>query len=366
MKILVTSDEPWCEVWHTQLHYANQLSNYFKVIYLNPPTTWKFSKLFTWSLNPKQINNNLTVIEYVNYLPAFLGKLALFINDRMNGYRAQNASGDKTGHFDIVWRFDPMRSFYLFPSNKEIKYIYHVVDPYAGKMLDENLAKSADAVIVTSPKFYQHYNQLNNNVLLVKQGVDTAFYEHRRKQQYASAFNDRVLLLGTLSDDIDWLFLDWLVKEHHFKFLFIGPFQIKNEKWRDLIAGHERTGMFKLLGPKSPEDFAPYLFAAKVGVICYDAGSNPVNNLRSPLKVITYLAAFKPVITNIDCEIPDLLNKGIFFTEDRNRFASWIDDAMSGKLTIDEFQIKNYLQSVSYTGLIDLILKSVGHQLKAK
>jgi len=366
MKILVTSDEPWCDVWHTQLHYANQLSKYFQITYLNPPTSWKIGKLFKWNLQPNRINNNLVVIDYINYLPAFLGKLALFFNDRLNGYRASFAYGNRKGQFNIVWRFDPMRSLYLFSHGKNIKYIYHVVDPYAGKMLDDKLAASADAVVVTSPKFYDHYKQLNPNVLLIKQGLDIAFFEYHRQQHLDTKYGDRVLLVGTLSDDIDWLLLDWLVSEHQFKFLFIGPYQIRNEKWKNLIDIHEHSGMFKLLGPKAPAQFAPYLFSAKAGVICYDFGSNPVNNLRSPLKVITYLAAYKPVITNIDCEIPELNGKGIFFTEDRNQFATWLNEAMADKLALDQFKINSYLQSVSYIGLIEQILKSVGYQIPVK
>src|SRR5689334_948159 len=82
--IFITSDEPWSDIWHTQLHYGYQLSKRCKVIYIDPPKPWKFLNLFDYSLLVKKVNENLTVIRYKNVIPSFLGHLALFINDFIN------------------------------------------------------------------------------------------------------------------------------------------------------------------------------------------------------------------------------------------------------------------------------------------
>src|SRR6187549_1338554 len=84
--IIVTSDEPWCDIWHTQLHYAFQLSKRTKVIFLGPPDPWKPGNLFKLKQNHYPVNSNLEVVTYHNFIPAKFGKISLWINDRINGW----------------------------------------------------------------------------------------------------------------------------------------------------------------------------------------------------------------------------------------------------------------------------------------
>ena len=43
--VVVTSDEPWSDVWHTQIHYAAQLSRLYNVVFLGPPNKWSIRNL---------------------------------------------------------------------------------------------------------------------------------------------------------------------------------------------------------------------------------------------------------------------------------------------------------------------------------
>jgi glycosyltransferase involved in cell wall biosynthesis len=356
----VTSDEPWSDVWHTQLHYTFQLSGENKVYFLQPPTGWRFSNLFRFTFRRQTRESSITLVQYINYLPAVLGLVSVYINDKLNQLRFIFNLSAKEKKNLLIWHFDPMRSCYFFSGKKEIKHIYHVVDPYAGTMLDAKLASSADLVVVTSPKFLNHYRELNVNVLHVRQGADISFFQSGLDQyRERKSTDERVLLIGTLSNELDLDLLGMLAEKHGYKFLFIGPDKFTSAEIRNRFTQLVSKGSFTWLGQMAPAAFLPYLVAGKAGVIAYDHHNRPVNNLRSPLKVITYLAAGKPVITNIDCEIPELLGKGIYFAGDHKTFIDLLGKVYRNELPFDTAAVSAYLESVSYKKLIADILAAL-------
>jgi hypothetical protein len=180
--IVVTSDEPWCDVWHTQLHYAYQLSLRTTVFYLGPPEPWRPSRLFTPHLNPKKITENLIVLSYFNLLPASIGFFALLINDLFTAILLKKYSRKKNLHRtpDIVWHFDSHRGYRLYRNKNAVRHIYHVIDPVAGLRLDNRLAASSDLVVVTSPRFTDYYQKLNKNVVQIGQGIDVRTHGERQ------------------------------------------------------------------------------------------------------------------------------------------------------------------------------------------
>src|SRR5690349_19256500 len=109
-KIIITSDEEWSDVWHTQLHYAYQLSRYFDILYLEPPGNWNIRNLFYWKKTARRIFPGLILLRYHNFLPSFLGFPAFWINDRINQQnisRTINYNSEKDNL--IIWHFDPFR-----------------------------------------------------------------------------------------------------------------------------------------------------------------------------------------------------------------------------------------------------------------
>lgn len=352
--IVVTSDEPWSEVWHTQLHYAWQLSQRFNVIYVAPPAPWSVSNLFRLKGCFRHVNPSLTVYSYHNLLPAFLGLIAMYVNDILNQFAISKfISPMSRKKVTMVWQFDHYRGYYLFRSGGKTKHLYHLVDPYAKEKYDGMFAKGADLVVVTSPKFINHYLSLNKQSVLIPQGVDLKFYE---KQVVATAtgvqdytrFSDSILLLGTLSDDVDYALLYKIAQQYPGKLLIIGPDKIVTGKsrmaWKKLID----SKLVTWLGPMEPAAFLPYLRSCRVGIITYVEESLISNNLRSPLKVINYIAAGKCVISNIDCELPELTDKAVYYAGKENRYYELISMAYNGELLFDTGLVKSYLDSVSY------------------
>src|SRR5688572_8006077 len=367
--IIVTSDEPWSDVWMPQLHYAYQLSKRYNVIFLGPPATWSIRSLFRLKHEAKKYNDRLIVINYLNVLPLFIGKLAVFINDLINQKLISKKITVNSKLPDLImWRFDPFRSMYIYNDKNKARQVFHVIDPIAGKDLDIPLTKMSELVITTSPKFMDHYKALNKKVILLRQGVDIDFYNSAVTSEdiNSSIAKDSVLLLGSFTDDIDYLFLKKIADHISTNLVFIGPMKIlKHEKvtqFNDLI-GKDNVHW---LGPMEPNKFLSYLKACNVGIISYDHDNNPNNKFRSPLKAIGYLAAHKCIISNIDCEIPSLQNKAIYILNDEQAYLKLLDKSFAGSLLFDEEAVKRYLASIDYDNLIALAFSSLGKEFSPK
>lgn len=368
--VIITSDEPWSAVWHTQLHYAWQLSMRNRVIYVNPPKPWKFSKLFYSADTNFSVSPQLIVVPYQNVLPSFLGKAAMFINDWFTGCRINKVLSKWTDvKVSEAWHFDRYRGYFLYRGRKSVKHIYHIVDPYLAEKNDRLFAESSDLVILTSPKHLKHYLDINPNTIRIPQGVDLDFYKqdiNSESMEAASGFKDSILLLGTLTYDVDFEFLTTVASRYPGKLLIIGPDKINNPESRSKFEKLLEVPGVNWLGPMKPSDFLPYLKVCKVGVIVYRKTESGNNNLRSPLKVINYLAAGKCVISNIDCEIPSLLNEAVYTVSSSDEYLNLIDAAMNGNLQFNNSLVDRYLREVSYDHLLGKIYSVLGKELPPK
>jgi hypothetical protein len=95
-------------------------------------------------------------------------------------------------------------------------------------------------------------------------------------------------------------------------------------------------------------------------LIAYDLSGTNNNALRSPLKVISYLASGKCVVSNIDCEIPLLSNKAIFITSESEGIIQNIARAMKDDLKFEKAAVQEYLDNISYERLLERIFISLG------
>lgn len=363
--MIVSSDEPWCEVWHTQLHYAFQLSKRFQVIFLGPPAPWKFSNLFFRLPGPYSVSPQLSVISYHNVLPSVFGKFSLWINDKVNEYNFKRIWKIFSENPEMIfWHFDPFRSFYLFKEKKKCVHVYHVIDPVAGIHLDIEFATTADLVIVTSPRFLEHYKKLTKNVIQIGQGVDLSGFPNLDNANIVNkgevdVAQNSILMLGTITNEIDFKLIASLPRKTGKKVVIIGPDKITKVSAKSLFKELLETPDIIWLGAMRPEDFLKHIKACAVGIIAYDNYGVNDNNQRSPLKVINYLAAGKCVVSNIDCEIPGLLNRAIYRVSEQESFVEKINACYQGKLLFDTDAVDGFLRSIDYRNLLKTIFSKL-------
>lgn len=365
--IIITSDEPWNEIWMPQLHYAWQLSRRHQVIFVGPPKPWKFSGLFRIKQNRRQINDSLVVVDYVNPLPLSMGKAALYIDDKINEFllRKMVRGPVDPGHL-WMWRFDPIRSLFFFKSKSKARQIYHVIDPVFGSGIDPELTQNAELVIVTSPRILDKYLNVHSNVLQIGQGVDLNFYCKSLPVEASELkkSTDSILLLGTLTDDINFLFLKKIAEKFsHHNLVLIGPDKVTVPERREMLQNLLLMKNVYFMGPMTPQGFRRHLEVCSTGIIAYDNQWKQANKMRSPLKAIAYLAADKCIISNIECEIPGLNGKGIYVTEDENEYLSLIEKNIKGELLFDQQAKNSFFRSIDYDALLDKIYQKLNETL---
>ena len=212
--IVITSDEPWGNVMHTQLHYAFQLSKYFEVIYINPPRVWSPSSGFIDYKKTYRVNARLLVIPYRHLFPLrFLSRLFTFFNDVLTSFTIRKYIPEGKSK-TILWRFDHFRFFTAWLPGKQFR-IYHVVDNYVGKPGDKEFSVESDMVVVTSPRLLEHYYSLNKNVLHIPQCIpeEDSLVDESIVAGHRLRYGKFILFIGTFSSEVDMDLLDRLAKK---------------------------------------------------------------------------------------------------------------------------------------------------------
>lgn len=353
--IFISSDEPFSPVWHTQIQYANVLSEFNKVIYINPPSQWKFSSLFDFEKQIDSVKENFILYQYKNFLPVGLGVFATKINDFINS-KILYSTFIKESYSPkdiIVWQFDPFR--FIKPTFKYWKSIYHVIDPFFKRKFDKILASNSNLVIVTSPKFEAMYQQLNANVLHIPQAFmkrEDKYSENLRIPVNSNYF----VIIGTFSDFIDYELLLKIVAQD-INILAIGPLKITSEskmkQWESLL----NLDRFEYIGVVHFSDLNFYISKSMGGLICYEFISKglELDKNSSPLKAINYLANNKLIVSTVDVEIPALENVAVFKEENHEVFINYLKKISNNELLIPVKKIENHLSSITYEKFIEKI-----------
>lgn len=368
--VIITSDEPWCDVWHTQLHYAHHLSKMMNVVFIDPPSPWGLLNILYPRKSAKRISDSLLVVKYLNVIPSFLGNFSVWLNDRITqAFVANITRGLSRTNPSVVWHFDRYRSVYLYKQAKFVKHLYHVIDPVANLNYDEYLAVNSDLVISVSSRYMSHYLKLNPKTVHFGQGYDGGSHSEKNVG-FNTNYQGSIVLLGSFLNDVDYELLIRIANTFpNRKLVLIGP---------DKTSMNDRADLFKELcglsnvewtGPLPPEKHLPILRSSSVCLIAYDTSGKVLKKDRifgTPLKVISYLACHKPVVTNIDCEIPSLVGKAIYYASDADSYLDFIQSLLENEIVLDSSKLDAYLESISYEKIIGNVFERLQIQIPSR
>ena len=82
--------------------------------------------------------------------------------------------------------------------------------------------------------------------------------------------------------------------------------------------------------------------------------------------MISYLAAGKSIISNIDCEIPTLMGKAIFKVGTEAEYFELIEKGFRNELPFDQHAVDAYLKSIEYDELLRIIFDQLHLPLAPK
>lgn len=353
--IILTSNEPWGDIWYSKQHYAHELSRLgFKVYFVNPCSQWKLKNIFKKKILIQQINPNLFTIDYNNLFPqSVFTKAFAKINDKINFKRLLN----KLKLADqpiLLWKFDPFR-FFTKQKSVNIRSIFHVVDPYFKFWQNEPNALHSDLVVLINKKLYNMYDFIQEEKkIIIPHGIsdDESEIDSSEVENLKHKHGDFFIYVGNLSDDIDLDLFKSIIEKH--KVLVIGN-NCFNTTDNELL-NHPN---FIFLGIKNSKELNNFIAASIGGLILYKFPNDDKTIIRTPLKAINYLAQNKPIITSIDTNIPALLNYSIFQAKDKTEYLKLLGSIQSGEIVTDKTKTEEYLSSILYNKLIDRILNKL-------
>lgn len=354
--ILIVSNEPWGDMWYSKHHYANELSKLGYIVYfVNPPKKWSLMNLFNFRIVKQQINSNLHVINYVNNLPnPFQNEILIKLNDILTFLKLKK--NIQKNDALILWSFDPFR-FLFSPFFKNIKRIYHVVDPYMDLKNDQKLALLADLIICTSKDYIEYYLKFNSKVIFIPHGLSNEELIANKETtiEIKKKHGDFLILAGTIYDGIDFNLLHEISKKHKLVILGKEELDVDTKKiWLDLL----KSENIIYLGIINGLELKNYISAAKICLISYDFKRTKIIGVGTPLKILNYLAQHKPIITSIDYELKKLENIAIYKANNVTEYLNLIDKLINIE-NIDKHSIDTYLMEVTYPNLINKIINQL-------
>ncbi len=353
--ILITSNEPWGNIWFSKQHYANELTKLgFTVYFINPTSKWNLKNIFSFKANLSQTAENITLINYQNTFPQIIFKSFFTkLNDKINLIKINQIVNLNNPNL-IWWKFEPYRFLNTYPF-KKCKTIYHAVDPYNFLWQDPIQVSNADLVVCTNPKYYEYYreNYKSKEVVLIPHGISEDEFENDSEK--ISAIKNRygkfVILIGSITVDMNFDLLK-IIAEHNIKLIILGQETSKIESWEKLKS-HKNI---LYLGEVHAKEIKNYIAAASAGLIAYNFNNTVTKNSRTPLKIMNYLAQNKPIITSVKTTLNTLENQCIYNANNSDEYLLLLQKAQNNELKVNTESINMYLSNHKYPILIKQIL----------
>ncbi|CAA6819642.1 MAG: Unknown protein [uncultured Aureispira sp.] len=359
-RILITSNEPWGDIWFSKQHYANELSKLgHEVYFINAPTGWSIGHLFSNKIQINPIKANLYTIDYNNKFPLRGSKkIALRLNDSINERKIYKAL--PPSNLPILWwKFDPFRFVHLSPSFNRIpvKEIYHITDPFDHIFSDPLLAQKADLVVTVLQRYQSYYQKLNKKaVLYIPHGISSDEFElDERTNQSYNKFKGSILKIGTINDYYNIELLIAIAQTFkHKKLVLVGPNKLTLPAKQEQFKALEKLDNVFVEGAQKASLLKYYVSNSDVCIVPYDFNIESLKG--TPLKVLNYLAQGKVSITSIATDLEHLIDKGLVKSTSKEHFIKKIQAVLAGEIVIDQAYLDAFFASVSYPFLIEQIL----------
>ena len=224
---------------------------------------------------------------------------------------------------------------------------------------DTLLSKKTDLIVCTSPKYVPYYERRfpRNNIMHVAHGISgkEQMVDYEVALEISEKFGEYILLIGTINDDLDFDLLGRILKS--FKVVMAGSVHLKEAQNRAKWEQVRIEENLHFLGIVHAKKLNNYVSSAKLCVLLYKFSLKKTLGTGSPLKILNYLAQYKPIISSIDPEIPALVGMGIYWAKNESEFLRYCQEGMSDNLEVNKYLVKDYLDKHQYPDLIKSVLR---------
>ena len=204
---------------------------------------------------------------------------------------------------------------------------------------DQQLAENADGVIVTSDFLKASMQHLNDNIDVVKNGVDFDMFNKYAKSQIIKSPKKKVGYIGSIDHRFDLETVEFSIKNlPDYEFEFVGD-QMNKAVSQQL----EKYNNVTFLPPVKPYEVPELLSKCDIGLIPYLCTEYTKNIY--PLKINEYLSVGVPVVLTPFANLPEFENV-VVFAADKEKFCAAIVEEIE---TDNEVKIKQRIAFAEQT-----------------
>lgn len=292
LNILLTSNEPWGDVWFSKHHYANELAKRNQVVFVNPTAPWAPGCLAGASVSLRTVQHNLHVLHYRNVLPA-IHDLPFTLNNAIVSRAIRIALHAKGLMPDIYLAFDPSRLY-----NPKLvgakRSVFFAVDDYAMTIRGERfIFPNVDRFITLSESFNHTYAPYNKPILTISHAIGAEAFQ---AEPARFGITDYGLYIGTMDRRLDLALLRNMVTDQpRTPFVFVGPYALEGNQAANELFRQGKYPNVHLVGAVPSRNLAAYIAGARFCLAPMDTSLH--GNSTSHHKVFQYLALGKPVFS---------------------------------------------------------------------
>ena len=328
-----------------------------KCTFLNPVGKWSPRNMFDSTLTTDVLGENLTIVEHSNPFPLRIAPAAfLKQNDRRNAKKLAGLCGGKK---IILWQFDAFRFAHNF--FERAKKIYHVADHYRDLPFDSTNAENADLIVCTSETFVSYYKGFGKPTIYIPHAISADEYgvDKNKIATLRKNYGKFFLHAGTINDRIELkIFSEVAARFPEHKVVLIGPERLYERKNQKDFEKCKKIPNVVFLGAVAAADVKTYVAASEACLLAYDFDEiQTLGPITSSLKVLNYLAQFKPIVSSSEIEYGDLKDTAIFCAGNLEHYLQKLDEVVDGTTTIDESVVRQFLDRNTYVKFIGEILE---------
>lgn len=293
--ILVTSNEPWGDLWYSKQNYAYELSKRNKVYFINPPTKWNWKNFFSNPITEASYTENLHILNYENYLPIRSDALNRtnnrWVSKKLRAYLEQRGVKDP-----ILWAFDPLRLYDHRLLGAKLG-IYHCVDYYYFQYLGEGeLCRNSDLLFATSQRFLDEYKAFDKPKHVVPHGISSEEFtlDEAKLQTLDIDYKDYGLYVGVIDHRLDFDLLETVIQRYpDIPFVFVGPLRLPDKAAAHRIFTERKYPNVHPIGARHFKQLKYYIRRSRFCTAFMDMNYHA--NTVHHHKTLVYLTQGKPV-----------------------------------------------------------------------
>jgi glycosyltransferase involved in cell wall biosynthesis len=292
--ILVTSNEPWGDMWFSKQNYAYELSKTHRVYFINPPQKWTLRQFVQPYLEVKSYTDNLKIIDYYSFLPVRTPWLNRQNNALCSKLIRQYLQSQ--GHQDLLlWAFDPTRLYDPQALGCQ-QSVFHCVDHYYFKYLGETeLCQRVDAIFATSQTYLDNYQAFDKPKYIVPHGISLEEFDCPPAQAPKDLPDFPYgLYVGSIDWRMDYDLMERMIQRYPAQqFVFIGALKDAQSEAQNRIFRQKKYPNVHYLGTRHYKTLKYY--TQKANFCLFLINFNLHFSSVHQHKTLGYLAQGKPV-----------------------------------------------------------------------